>query len=511
MGMKIRDILDILAQHGLIIRIVGKPNLDLPVDDVEIKSDKVKENSLFICRKGYKFDSHKLFKEVVKRGAVLILTEREVDSQGYPYVIVKDSRKAEAVLASYIYSFPHEKLIVIGITGTNGKTTAVQLIHHFLTSVGRRGSYNSTIGNSIMGRFHPTINTTPSAIDITRMLDLTVKNGGDFAVIEVSSHALSLKRVEGIRFDHALITNITHDHLDHHGKFENYVRTKYHIFDLLKENGRAIMSYDVFKMFGPPSVELNEPLLIYGMEGNEHCDIHIENLKMDKKGSSFEVIFEGKNFGRFSTKLIGRFNVLNVLAALSVMVSMGYKPSKFKIPLKEFRGVEGRFELIEDRELGIDVVIDFAHTPDALQKAIETARMLTKGRIITVFGAGGDGDRLKRPLMGKIASRLSDVVIITTDNPKGEDPMEIIKEIEKGVDKTKPYLVIEDRRKAIEVALAISNRKDLILIAGKGHERTIMFNDHEVPFYDKDVVLEIMRRMKEMKREGEVVGYFKMR
>jgi len=485
------EILKVLESEDLVKNYMNCSNgfSDIQVSDIQIDSSKVKNGSLYICRKGFKFDSHFLANEVVKRGAVALITERHV-KVGVPYVIVSDSRKAEAVISSFFYGNPHEKLKVFGVTGTNGKTTIATLIHYLLSNMKLKGSLIGTVNNIIVDRIEPTKNTTPSSTDVVKIMYETLQKNGDFISMEVSSHALALHRVDAIRFDYAILTNITHDHLDFHKDFESYLKTKLHIFDLLKENGKAVINSDIDEKFEYP-----RNYITYGIKNK--ADFMAENILVSKRGISFNLILCEKDLGTFSLPLIGEFNVYNVLAVLAIMYDLGYNLNSLKNFLKHFKGVEGRFELITDKYFGIDVVIDFAHTPDALEKALKTARQISKGRVIVVFGAGGEGDRLKRPKMGKIASENADVVIITTDNPKSEDPRAILDDIELGVNKNKPYLVIEDRRKAIEIALAIANKRDLILIAGKGHERVIDYGSYQTPFNDKEMVKEILEDMKE--------------
>jgi UDP-N-acetylmuramoyl-L-alanyl-D-glutamate--2,6-diaminopimelate ligase len=490
----------ILESRDLVKNLVNCSNnsLNIRINDIQIDSKNVGKGSLYICRKGYKFDSHFLASEVVRRGACALITERDVNVD-VPYVVVSDSRKAEALITSHFYGYPHEKLTVFGVTGTNGKTTIATLIHYLLNRFRVKGSLISTVKNVVMNEIIPAKNTTPSSTEVFKIMHETLKKGGKFVSMEISSHALALHRVDSIKLDYAILTNITHDHLDFHENFENYVKTKLKIFNLLKVTGKAVINSDI-------GIKINYPghIITYGIENK--ADFIGSNIRVNKKGTYFDLLIDGKYAGEIHIPLIGSFNVYNVLAVLAVMIDMGYSLDTLKNMLKKFHGVEGRFELIHDKHLGIDVVIDFAHTPDALQKALETARQITNGRIIVVFGAGGEGDKYKRPLMGRIASNIADVVIITTDNPKSEDPKEILEQIEEGVDKSKPYLVIEDRKEAIEMAVTIANKRDLILIAGKGHERTIDYGSYQRPFNDREVLEEILENIKERINAAKAIG-----
>ncbi|MDN5338313.1 MAG: UDP-N-acetylmuramoyl-L-alanyl-D-glutamate--2,6-diaminopimelate ligase [Thermotogaceae bacterium] len=489
--MQFAEIVKILESENLVKNLVNCSDglLNVRINDIQIDSKNVGKGSLYICRKGYKFDSHFLASEVVRRGACALITERDVNVN-VPYVVVSDSRKAEALVTSHFYGYPHEKLTVFGVTGTNGKTTIATLIHYLLNRHRVKGSLISTVKNLILDKAVPAKNTTPSSAEIFKIMYETLKKGGKFVSMEISSHALALHRVDSIKLDYAILTNITHDHLDFHGNFENYVETKLKIFDLLKATGKAVINADLGM-----KIDYSGHIITYGIE-NE-ADFKGSNIKVSRKGTCFDLLIDGKNLGEIHIPLIGSFNVYNVLAVLAVMIDMGYSLDFLKNMLKKFPGVEGRFELIHDKHLGIDVVIDFAHTPDALEKALKTAKQIANKRIIAVFGAGGEGDRYKRPIMGRIASNIADVVIITTDNPKSEDPREILEQIEEGVDKSKPYLVIEDRKDAIEMAVTIANKGDLILIAGKGHERIIDYGSYQKPFNDREVLEEILESIKE--------------
>lgn len=498
--MYLSEIIKVLKSKNLVKNFVNCSNgrLNTEITNVQIDSAKVKKGSLYICRKGYKFDSHFLAGEVVRRGAVALITERNVKVD-VPYIVVNNSREAEAVIASFFYNDPHEKLKVFGVTGTNGKTTVATLIHYLLSKHKIKGSLIGTVNDIIVDEIIPSKNTTPSSIDVFRIMHETLQKGGNFVSMEISSHALALHRVGSIKLNYAILTNITHDHLDFHRSFENYLKTKLSIFNLLKSDGKAIINSDIEEKINYP-----ENFITYGIKYK--ADFMATNIKVSKKGTSFKLLINEKDAGEIQIPLIGEFNVYNVLAVLAIMNDLGYNLSTLKNLLKKFPGVEGRFEVIHDKHLGIEIIIDFAHTPDALEKALKTAKQITTGRVIVVFGAGGEGDRFKRPIMGRIASKIADVTIITTDNPKSEDPKTILEEIEIGVNKSRPYLVIEDRKEAIEMAITIANKRDLILIAGKGHERIIDYGSYQKPFNDKEVAKEILEDIKERINAAKAFG-----
>jgi len=456
-------------------------------------SSQVRPGCLFVCHRGTKFDSHEIAQEVYNKGASVLVSERPLNGN-IPHLIVSDTRLAEAILADVFYEKPYEKLLTLGVTGTNGKTTSVHLFHHVLQSFSSRGSLLGTVYYEILGtpRFHHD-NTTPGAIEILKAMRKTVDNGGSHFVMEVSSHALALKRVETVRFDIAALTNITRDHLDFHRTFEEYVHAKLHIFDLLKENGVALISDEYSHL-------LNKKLrkIVYGI--SRQSQYRIQNVEVSKQGTRFVVDCPAGNY-KLWIRMPGYHNAMNATLVFAGLVELGFDPNDVAGSIASFQGVDGRFQFIpEGALLGIDVVVDFAHSPDALEKTLVTAKHLASGRIITVFGAGGQADKGKRPMMAQVVCQYSDVAIITTDDPRGEDPLEILSEVERGVPAGAAYLVIPDRREAIETAITLANRGDMVIVAGRGHEEYQIFTDErKVPFKDADVVREII--LQEYQRE----------
>ncbi|ABR30527.1 UDP-N-acetylmuramoyl-L-alanyl-D-glutamate--lysine ligase [Thermosipho melanesiensis] len=479
--MKIKEILK--ALNSVILKVNCDENMEF--DYISSNSKDIKENTLFICRKGFNFDSHKIVDDVARNGAEIFIVEEEIED--YPYILVVDSRIAESIIADVFFQKPYEKLITFGVTGTNGKTTSVHLFHHIMHQFGIKGSISGTVLNDIMGDKFYHHNTTPSAIEITKNMFKTVIEDGKYYAMEVSSHALSQYRVESIRYDIVGITNITRDHLDFHQTFENYKRAKLHILNLLKPNGIAIVNHELIHDIPKKNIRV----VTFGTDNNSDYVIH--EIISNWSGIFFKL---KTPFGekKVVSQLLGDFNAFNVTLVIAALVEIGYDIDDVISAISTFRGVDGRLEIIsEAKKLGIEIVIDFAHTPDALEKAILSIRKLTKGRIITVFGAGGQSDVGKRPMMGEIASKYSDICIITTDDPRGEDPVKIIKDIEEGVVSGSLSLSIIDRREAIDTAITLANRGDIILIAGRGHEPYQVFDEnYKVPFKDRDVAIDII-------------------
>ncbi len=465
--------------------------LDREILGITNHSAHVKPGYIFICHKGSKFDSHELVSEIAKKDPALIVMERPVPCK-VPHVIVPDSRFVESILAAEFYDKPYKKLLTIGVTGTNGKTTCVHLFHHVLNQLGLKGSMIGTVVYDILGEkpFHFD-NTTPDSITTLSAMAKTVQRNGTYFAMEVSSHALAMKRVESIKFDIVGLTNITRDHLDYHQNFDDYVRTKLHIFDLVKDNGVALISDEYEHL-------LNKRVkkVVYGFSTKSHYKI--SDVEVERYRTKFKL---STRFGSFNCQISqpGIHFVYNASLVIAGLIEIGYDPIAVVETVKTFPGVEGRFQYIPEASLlGVDVVVDFAHSPDALEKTLITARRLASGRVITVFGAGGQADKGKRPMMAEIVCKYSDVTIITTDDPRGEDPDEILLQVERGVTSGCPYLLINDRLEAIETALTIANRGDMIIIAGRGHEEYQIFSDEKkIPFKDAEVVRNLIKKVTE--------------
>lgn len=498
--MNLKEVKEVLQNtDNLLCCINVDENSDLEITGISVDTRELKKGNLFICRKGQNFDSHALAGEIAKIGAAGLIVQKPVDIDNFPVFLVNDSRLAEAVISSHFYEFPDEKLKVYGVTGTNGKTTISTMLHYLLTRMDTKGTLIGTIQNIIVDRAYDSLNTTPTALEIIKSANETLKKDGKFISMEVSSHALSLKRVESIKFDYAVLTNITQDHLDFHNNMDNYASTKFHLFELLKTEGTAIINFDdPYAQKLVAQIPMNNHIISYGQAAEgKMLDYAASDIKISINGIKFNLLINGKFASEIQSPLIAEYNVYNILAVVALLNKEGYTLKEISKHLKEFRGVEGRFEMYSHVGNDIDLVIDFAHTPDALQKTLETAKKLTRNRVLVVFGAGGEADRSKRPIMGKIASELSDVMIITTDNPKSENPIDIIKQIESGVESDIPYLLIEDRKMAIETSINLASKGDMVILAGKGHEKTQIFNHTYLPFNDRDIAFQMIRALKQ--------------
>lgn len=470
-------------------------SFDFTVNKLTFNSMNVEQNDIFFAVRGYVTDGNKYINDALQKGAMAVITDGEpgiTDSRIYK---VKNVRKAMAVISSAFYGSPSSKIKMIGVTGTNGKTTVTSLINFVLMKAGRKTGLIGTNGNFINNRFIKTEHTTPEAIDLNSILKQMADENVEYAVMEVSSHSLALYRVYGLDFDIAVFTNLTPEHLDFHGNMENYSASKKILFDSLKRIGtkgiKTAAIYNCNDEFGTKIISGCEAERIaYGFGCGAYT---AKNIKIDITGMKFEVLVprNGENIDEITvkTKLTGKFNVHNILAAIAALHSLNISYRQITEYIQEFEAVDGRFNRIKISN-GADIIIDYSHTPDSLLKAITTIREIldeskSKGRIITVFGCGGNRDKLKRPLMGEIASKNSDNVIITSDNPRNEEPMAIIEDIKSGI--TGDNFTIEaDRELAIKKAIEMSRKNDVILIAGKGHETYQEINGIKNHFSDRE-------------------------
>jgi UDP-N-acetylmuramoyl-L-alanyl-D-glutamate--2,6-diaminopimelate ligase len=471
------------------------------ITGISYDSRKVARGHLFVAIKGERFDGHDFIEDAIVRGAAAVMYERPgaASSAGSPeqpsaisVIRVEDSREAVACAANNFFMRPSDFLTVIGVTGTNGKTTTTYLIKSIIESWGRKAGLIGTIQYMAGDEVYKAPHTTPEALEFQEMLHAMRSSGCTHAVAEVSSHALAQKRVEGTAFKAAVFTNLTRDHLDFHGTMENYFLTKERLFrELLVENGHAVINFD--DPYGRrlvPGLDRGRQVLTYGLE--EGSDLRATDIDNSFDGLRFKIRMRGRTYSAVSP-LMGLPNIYNILAAAGVSSCLGIP---WKIIIEGLRNaglVRGRFEKV-DAGQGFLAVIDYAHTEDALERLIYTARGLTRGKIITVFGCGGDRDRGKRPTMGSIATRLSDFVIITSDNPRSESPERIIEEIEGGATR-KNYLVEPDREAAIKRAVLIAQESDVVLVAGKGHEEYQEIEGKKLKFNDREVLERAIRQM----------------
>lgn len=444
------------------------------ISGITSDSRRVRPGSLFTAIPGTKHDGHDYIEEAISRGAVAVVGERAWALPGATSVRVANSRRALSELAAAFYQHPTVKLFTVGITGTKGKTTVAHLAQSVLGE--RETELISTIVNNLQRGL---ANTTPGPITIQRLAHQALQMEKQHFILEVSAHGLSQFRVHGVDFDVAVFTGLSHDHLDYYGTMEAYLKAKLGLFSMLKPTGTAIVNAD-----DPRSREVikstQAQILTYGLSGE--ALIQAEDLRLGLDRSRF-LARSPEGSIAIETSLPGEFNVYNILAAIGVALVRGLSPPEIEEGVERVKRVEGRLERFQ-AEGGFDIVIDFAHSPDALQRAIKVLKPHYH-RTITVFGCGGESDRAKRPAMGQISGRFSDFTIITSDNPKSEDPNQIIAEIEEGIRGTEAkYEAIVDRRGAIRSALGLAQPGDVVLIAGKGHERTQVFANHEVEFND---------------------------
>ncbi len=476
--------------RGLKVKRVSGP-LEKEIKGVAYDSRLVKNGYLFVAIIGFSVDGHAYIKDAISRGCVGVVGEKISDLQNKTaFIEVDSSRRALAFLSAAFYEEPSKKLSVIGITGTNGKTTTSYITRNILETWGKKVGLLGTINYIIDKRVLTASHTTPESLDLQGYLREMVDNRVEYAVLEVSSHALALQRVENCSFKIAVFTNFSQDHLDFHGTMEEYVNTKNRLFSYLGKDGYAVLNWDD-PMVRSLTEKLNCNLITCGLE--KGAMLRAGNITENKiqGGLSFEIQTPEGKFA-VNSEFIGRNNVYNILMSVGVAYALGVNRDAIVEGVGKAKPVEGRFERIDEGQEFL-CIVDYAHTEDALKNLIREAGLMTKGRVITVFGCGGDRDRTKRPKMGAVAAELSDFVIITSDNPRTEEPMEIIKEIIKGIRKNN-YMVQPDRARAIKEAVTMAKRGETLLIAGKGHENYQEIKGVKYPFSDKEVLKEEIKK-----------------
>ncbi|OPZ72550.1 MAG: UDP-N-acetylmuramoyl-L-alanyl-D-glutamate--2,6-diaminopimelate ligase [Firmicutes bacterium ADurb.Bin456] len=472
---------------------------NVAVTGIAYDSRQVQPGFLFVAVKGFVSDGHEYIQDSLARGAAAVVVERgEGLLSGVSWAMVPDSRLALALLSARFFGYPSTKLKMIGVTGTNGKTTTTNLIASILKGAGWKVGLIGTIQNKIGDRVLPVRNTTPESTDLQALLYEMAAEGIDACIMEVSSHALALRRVDGCEFDVVVFTNLTQDHLDFHRDMEEYLAAKKRLFGGLSCSRVKTPEYSVLNADDPSAPGLagsfRGKVITYGIKGP--ADVGAHDIQVTAGGSAFTASGEW-GCHRLSLKMTGFFNVYNALAAYTTASVLGVPAAAIKSALEAAPGVPGRFELVE-RGQDFAVIVDYAHTPDGLENILKTARKIARGRLITVFGCGGDRDRGKRPQMGAIASGYSDITVITSDNPRTEDPLAIIREIEQGLKSgpdAKKYHREPDRRKAIHLAVGMAGTGDVIVIAGKGHETYQIVGKESLPFDDRlEVVAALGKR-----------------
>jgi len=466
---------------------------DLELLEIAYDSRQVNPGTLFVAIRGEKTDGNKFVADAVARGAVAVISEQENPGTlppKFPWIQVEDARKALAISAANYYARPAEVLKLIGVTGTNGKTTTSYLVDSILRAAGCEVGLLGTIGYRLVREAMPAPTTTPESLDLQKYLAKIVQGGGTHAVLEASSHALAMDRLWGCPFAVAIFTNLTRDHLDYHKTFEDYFSAKRRLFE---GTGAAAPAAGVINRddeYGRRLSGLSTRTLTYGLEPG--ADVTARKLALTLSGTEFTAETPAGKI-EIRSKLVGRPNVYNILAAVGAGVALNLSKEVIAHGIAQLSAVPGRFERVEAGQPFL-VVVDYAHTDDALRNLLATARELNPdGRIITVFGCGGDRDRTKRPLMGEVAGRASDIVVLTSDNPRSEDPLLIINDAIVGAQRTKAKLFIEpDRQKALEVALDEARSGDIVLLAGKGHETYQVLRDRTIEFDDRAVAHRIL-------------------
>lgn len=467
------------------IEVQSMPSYEVEITGITKDSRNVEEGYLFFVTPS----NRAYIREAVMRGASVFASSEPLNLDR-PVLLLKDVEASFGRVASAFYGRPSEYLTVIGVTGTNGKTTTTFLLESIFSKARRKVGVIGTIEHRYNNLRLKATNTTPGAEALQALLSDMVRRGVQLVAMEVSSHALDQGRVEGVEFDCAIFTNITHDHLDYHGTEENYRNAKRLLFHRYlpmskKEKKFAVLNLDdpSFEHFVPPSL----PTYFYST--SKSADAFLEGVNESLEATEIAMNLRGRRIC-LRSRLIGTFNIQNILCASLCASLLGAKDEAVKGGIEEVCFVPGRLERIENKR-GLHVFVDYAHTPDALKKVLEILGRLKEKRLILVFGCGGERDRLKRPAMGKIASLLADFVIVTSDNPRREDPRRIIEEIERGF-RRRNYIVIEDRREAIAEAIRIAREGDIVLVAGKGHEEYQILSDRSIPFSDREVIKEIL-------------------
>jgi UDP-N-acetylmuramoyl-L-alanyl-D-glutamate--2,6-diaminopimelate ligase len=460
-----------------------------PVEIADLAYDAraVAPGALFFCVPGERADGHDFAADAVARGAAGLVVERALSGTFVPQVVVPDARTAMAQAADVFFGRPTAELEVVGVTGTNGKTTTAHLLHSVLDAAGRRPGLLGTVESRIGSERLPAVRTTAEAIDLQRAFRAMLDAGNRSCAMEATSHGSELQRLLGVRFAALVFTNLTRDHLDFHGTMERYFDAKRRLFVADEPPPAAVNVDDAYgrRLADELRASAAAPLLTFGLD--DAADLRAEDVELDASGASFRAAGI-----ELHTRLPGRFNVLNALGTVAAARLLGLRDEEIARGIENLDRVPGRFELVDEGQ-PFAVVVDYSHKPDALAGVLQAARDLARARVICVFGCGGDRDRGKRPLMGRIASELSDVALVTSDNPRSEEPEAIIAEIVAGADGDLEVEV--DRRAAIARAISLAREGDVVVIAGKGHEATQEVGGTLVPFDDREVAREALRRL----------------
>ncbi len=451
--------------------------------EIEYDSRKIKRGGIFAALEGFSVDGHEFIDVAIEKGAAMVIVSKDVEIK-YPevtYIKVENLRNKLGIIASNFYDWPQRKMKIVGVTGTNGKTTTTYIIETIIGNCSRIGTIEYKIGDAVF----PAPNTTPESLDIVKMCAKSLEVGIDKLVMEVSSHALELGRVDMLDFDTAVFTNLTQDHLDFHKTMENYFIAKSKLFDKVKRGNKSIINID--DKWGAELYEKNSSRSIsYSLDTGNLTGRIAEYTNHDMV---VDIVYKGDKY-TFTTELMGKFNLYNILGAIGAAIALGMELEDIILNIKNAKKVPGRFETVNEKQ-DYMVVVDYAHTDDGLINILQALKELRKGKIVTVFGAGGDRDKTKRPKMAKAAAKYSDYVIITSDNPRTEDPSKILEDIVAGLKEiefpNERYDVIADREAAIAKAILFANKDDIILIAGKGHEDYQIIGKEKHHFDDREI------------------------
>lgn len=468
---------------------VIKGNEESKVQNIRYVNRKIEQGDAFVCVKGFKVDGHSFIGDAIKKGAKTLIVQEDVSVQEDITIIkVRDTRKALAIMSSNYFGNPKDKLKIIGITGTNGKTTSAFIIKSILEKAGFMTGLIGTIANYIGNKKVDAVRTTPESYELHELFKNMVDAGVEYCVMEVSSHSLELDRVYGIQFEEGIFTNLTRDHLDFHKTFENYYNAKFKLFE--RSNHSIINLDDPYGANIVKDIEergVKTKVSTFSIE--KESDFKAFEIKSHSNGSEFKVNLEG--IEEFSINIPGEYNIYNSLGCIICAYNLNIPMDKIKEGLSDVV-IPGRCELVaKEKNLPYSIIIDYAHTPDGLENILSTVKAFTKNRMISVFGCGGDRDKVKRPQMGKIGCELSDIAIITSDNPRSEEPMDIINDIVKPLNYDN-FVVEVNRKEAIRKAMNMALEGDVIVIAGKGHETYQILKDETIHFDEREVVYDIL-------------------
>ncbi len=457
---------------------------DKEITFITDNSAKVCEGCIFVCIEGRRFDGHTKAAEALENGAAAVVVQKDMGLKNQ--ILVENTRSAYAYICAAFFGNPEKKLKIIGVTGTNGKTTTCFILKSVLDAMGHKTGLLGTVKNIVGDKEYPASLTTPDCYELFGLFDEMVKNGCEYCVMEVSSQALDQRRVDGIHFEAAIFTNLTRDHLDYHGTFDAYKESKHMLF----ENSSVAV------------VNIDDESAEYMLEGTEcrnvtfsinsdKCDYSAKNIRIAASGVKYELLSSG-NIGRVNFGVPGKFSVYNSMGAAVCLVEMGMDFKAVLDALASCKGIPGRMEVVPT-DTPYTVIIDYAHTPDGLENVLGCVREIAEGKVITVFGCGGDRDKTKRPIMGEIAVRLSDVAVVTSDNPRSEDPETIIEDITAGIGRHDSKVIVDsDRKSAIRKALETAQKGDIVVLAGKGQETYQILASGKIHFDEREVVAEIL-------------------